>query len=137
MKKVFTILIAALMLASGMRVTIDRHYCGGKLADTKISLTGKLASCGMETQEHSCSNQLLTNSKCCEDQLRYYGFGSKYFPEYFKLSHLLTGKSISTAPSLNPVLRSFDPYGYITQVMPPGDIPKPIVSLSQICVLRI
>ncbi len=137
MKKIFTIIIAAMMLASGMRITIDRHYCGGKLADTKISLSGKLASCGMETQEQSCANQLLTDSKCCEDQVSYYGFGSKYFPEYFKLSHSLTGKSVSTTPALNPVLGSFEPYGFITQVMPPGDKPNLHLSLSQICVLRI
>ncbi len=46
------------MLASGMKVSIDRHYCGGQLAATKISVTGKLASCGMETQDHRNSNQL-------------------------------------------------------------------------------
>jgi len=54
MKKVLTILIAAFLLASGMQVSIDHHYCGGSLAGTRISLTGKLASCGMEKPESSC-----------------------------------------------------------------------------------
>lgn len=137
MKKTFAIMIAAMMITSGMMVTIDRHYCGGKLADTKISLTGKMASCGMETQERNCSNQLSIDRKCCEDQVSYYGFISKYVPEYLKLSHSLTWKSISTAPLLNPISRSFDQYGFSTQAMPPGDKSKVHLSLSHICVLRI
>jgi len=136
MKKVFTILIAAIMLTSGMKVSIDRHYCGGKLAETKISFTGKLASCGMETQDHRNSNQLSFENKCCEDQLTYYNISNKFIPEQFKLSYLSAGKDIPSAPVLNVIFNSFDYHGFNIRVQPPGEGLGTGVSLSMICVLR-
>src|SRR4030042_4261887 len=94
MKKVFTILIATILLASGMQVSIDRHFCGGELADVKFSVTGKMGSCGMEQDEPICPNHSVIINNCCEDQVTFYSISSKYFPEYYKLSHPTTGKDI-------------------------------------------
>jgi len=137
MKRVFSILIAAIMLASGMKVSIDRHYCGGQLAETKISVTGKLASCGMETQDHRNSNQLYFENKCCKDQLTYYSISNKFIPEHFKLSYQSAGKDIPSTPGLNVIFNSFDHYDFNIRVLPPGDGLESSVSLPQICVLRI
>ena len=51
MKKTVTILSAFLILLSGVHFTIATHYCNERLAGTKISLSGKTASCGMESPE--------------------------------------------------------------------------------------
>ncbi len=125
------------MLASGMKVSIDRHYCGGQLAATKISVTGKLASCGMETQDHRNSNQLSFENKCCEDQLTYYNISNKFIPEQFKLSYQSVGKDIPSTPVLSVISNSFDRYDFNIRVLPPGAGSRSSVSLSQICVLRI
>lgn len=120
-----------------MKISIDHHYCGGKLAATKVSLTGKLASCGMEEQEHACSGQPSADKNCCEDQLTYYGFNSRYVPEYFKLSPPLQVKDISTFPVYIVTLNSPDKNDFTSWGFPPGDRIKSGCSLSEICVFRI
>jgi hypothetical protein len=57
MKKVLILLIAVILAVSGMQISLDRHYCGGQLADVRVSVTGKLASCGMENEEPVCPDQ--------------------------------------------------------------------------------
>jgi len=137
MKKVLTILITTILLASGMQVTIDRHFCGGSLAGTRISITGKLASCGMEKPESSFPDHPVYNKKCCEDHISYFSISSNYYPEYYKLTyhssergsiHLLTGNIISDN-SYNPDL--------INWAFPPGDYFKLRLTQSEICVFRI
>jgi hypothetical protein len=137
MKKILTILIATFLLASGMQVTLDRHYCGGTLADTRISITGKLASCGMEKPELSCPDHQVFNKKCCEDRVSYFSISSNYYPEYFKLTyhdsergtvHLLTGNVIADN-SCNSDLNY--------RIFPPGNYFKSRLTQSEICVFRI
>ena len=137
MKKIFTILFLPLILASGIQVSIDHHYCGGELAATKLSVTGKLASCGMEEQEHTCSNQPSVDENCCEDQLTYYGINTKYVPEYFKLSPPSLVKDIPAFPVFNSALNYSDKNNFTSWVLPPGDKIKSSCSLSEICVFRI
>jgi hypothetical protein len=68
MKKVFSISMAVLVLLSMLHLTVATHYCGGEIAASKISLSGKLASCGMERAEESCPIQgNLMKSHCCDD----------------------------------------------------------------------
>ena len=137
MKKIFAILFLPVILASGLQVSIDHHYCGGVLAATKISVTGKLASCGMEEQERSCSNQTSVEKNCCEDQIKYFGVNSNYIPEYSNISLSSKGKDIPACPQYD--LKLYDPevIYHTSWVMPPGDIIKLRPSLSEICVFRI
>lgn len=124
------------MLTAGMKVSIDRHYCCGQLAETKISFTAKPASCGMETYEHRNSNQLSFENKCCEDQVTYYTISNKFIPEQFKLTHPSARKDTPATSELNIVFNSLDYHGFNLRVQPPGDGLWPGVSLSRICVLR-
>jgi len=125
------------MLTSGMKISIDHHYCGGNLAATKVSLTGKLASCGMEEQEHTCSNQPSIDKNCCEDHLAYFGINTRYLPEYFKLSPLSPVKDITAFPAYNVILDYSGINNFTSWVLPPGDKIKSGLSLSEICVFRI
>lgn len=120
-----------------MKFSIDRHYCGGQLVKTTISLTGKLASCGMESKERRNSNQFYFENKCCEDQITYYSINSKFISEQLKLSHPAAGKNIPPTPELNVILKSIYYYNFNIRVLPPGDGLKPAILLSQICLLRI
>ncbi len=126
------------MLASGMKVSVDRHYCGGHLADTKVSFSGKPASCGMETEETIPSGLLSFESKCCEDQIISYNIAGKFVAEQNKSMNPPSWEKIQFSPGsrevLNPV---YSPDYSGTPSMPPGDIPFTNVSLSSICVLRI
>jgi hypothetical protein len=137
MKKIFAILFVPVMLASGFKVSIDHHYCGGNLAATKVSLTGKLASCGMEEQEHTCSNQPSVDKNCCEDQLAYFGINTRYVPEYFKLSIPSPVNDIPVFPSFTVALYNSDTNNFTSWVLPPGDKVKKHLSLPDICVFRI
>lgn len=137
MKKAFAILIALIMLASVIQVSIDHHYCGGKLSGIKISIMGKMASCGMENDIHPCTNQNVIDKKCCEDQLTYYSFSSKYLPEHFRITQTYAGKDVPAFPVFNIVISSPDISGFTSMVLPPGDKIKSDVTLSEICVFRI
>jgi hypothetical protein len=137
MKKVLTIIIAAILLASGMKVSLDRHYCGGNLVDVRISFTGKLASCGMEPAESVYTGQATINNKCCEDQLSFYSLNSKYYPEYFKFSQLFSERDLPPVYITKLLaVTSFSPDS-LNWVFPPGVSATSALTQSQICVFRI
>lgn len=137
MKRSITILVAFILVASGMHLTIDRHYCGGRLADVRLSVTGKLASCGMEQEEQQCGNLPAFDQKCCDDQISYLNIGSNYFPEYFSISHPVTGKQIIPMQAGDLITeKSFQTDSYIS-CLPPGHLFKSRLSQSDICVFRI
>ena len=137
MKKVLTILIATLLLASGMQVTLDRHYCGGSLADVRVSLTGKLASCGMEKPESRCPHHPIIDKKCCEDQVSYFSINCNYFPEYFRLAHTTLERDIFPLQMGNYISDNSTNPDLINWGFPPGDILKSRLTQSEICVFRI
>jgi hypothetical protein len=137
MGKVFAILIVGIILASGMQVTLDRHYCGGKLIDVKISVTGKLASCGMEQTESSCPNHPTINKKCCEDQISFYNLKSNYYPEYFKLTHPISERDILPVQAGSHLAGTSFNTDFINWVLPPGYTLKTWLTQSEICVFRI
>jgi hypothetical protein len=69
-----------LILFSGINIKIASHFCGGNFAATKVSLTGELASCGMEHQSGTKSPQDLISSHCCEDVISSYFISPNYVP---------------------------------------------------------
>jgi hypothetical protein len=139
MRKGIAILFALVILLSGAHLTIATHYCGGKVAATKVSLSGKLASCGMGGTEESCSlpgSHVTTH--CCENQLTIIGI----------INNFIAPASIQTENTQNilqifylPVIQSFhyisdSNYSY-TNIGPPGEFSATAVNLNDICVFRI
>lgn len=137
MKRVLAILVAVVMIASGMHLSIDRHYCGGTLADVKISFTGKLASCGMEQTESECSGHPAIDQKCCEDQLSFVVTSSNYCPEYFKVTHQISEKEIILNSESGFIACNLYIIDKAKRAFPPGDHPGKRQSQSDICVFRI
>lgn len=83
MKKILSISFALLMLLSGMQLTISQHYCGGELADAKVSLTGHVASCGMEGETDDCTQPgNHVESSCCNSQVSVYAVDHNFAPSF-------------------------------------------------------
>jgi len=137
MKKFFALVIAMILLASGMQVSVGLHYCGGTLADIKISVTGKLASCGMEESESGCTAHPAIEKNCCDDQISFYSLNGNYFPEYFKLSNISAEKGFAPISGDSYIAAITFGSALVNWVLPPGDNLKQGLTLPEICVFRI
>jgi hypothetical protein len=139
MKKFLTIPLALLILISGMHFTVATHYCGGHIAATKLSLTGKLATCGM-TSGHDSENSSETqiSSKCCDDKIAVYKVDNDYSPAAFHFNNI--------SQNIHPEF--FIPRGFLfhsqislltipTNVSPPDCFAANAVRMADICVFRI
>ena len=139
MKKFISISLTFLLLIALFHFSIATHYCGGTIAATKISLSGKLASCGMAKDE---DNTPLSGtnfvSHCCENHLTYCNVTNNYQPifsyvpevyrDHFRILSIPEGFSLQSAALINPIC---------VNVSPPGESASNHVELSDICVFRI
>jgi hypothetical protein len=138
MKKYLTIPVAMLILLSGMHFTIATHFCGGEIASTKISVTGKLASCGMTSDEKSkTSSETSFASNCCEDEIAVYAVDSSYTASQIHTSEIthtvLHGFCIPEVSfhAISPLLTN------LANARPPGSYMVSAVNRTDICVFRI
>jgi hypothetical protein len=138
-KKVLTILTAVLLLASGMHLSFASHYCGGKLAAVRLSVTGEYATCGMERCITGAGTTQKTYSdNCCENHISAFSLGN-----YESTTSLLPGspeqKTIHfSGIPVYPLLShdySFKAYGSNTS--PPGNYCPENLSIPILCVFRI
>jgi hypothetical protein len=127
------------MLTAMIHITVAAHYCEGEVAALKISLSGKLASCGMEgpVKEFPLSGTYFTKH-CCEDVVTSYGTDSNYTPSFSFIpdsyQYNFQFFSISTG---YPVYASAVLKSQYTDASPPGALKSTDVDLSDICVFRI
>jgi hypothetical protein len=139
MKKLISISLTFLFLTALFHFSVATHYCGGTIAATKISLTGKLASCGMENDKDLTPLPgIYFVSHCCENHLAFCGVTNNYHPtfsyvpgvfrDHFTVLNLPEGNSVLSASLINPIC---------TNVSPPGETVSNHVDLSCICVYRI
>jgi hypothetical protein len=87
MKHLFSILFSLLVFLSGMHISLATHYCQGKIAATKFSISGEKASCGMEkckTNFPVTGNQIASN--CCRDEIAVYATDNNYTPEVTQIT---------------------------------------------------
>ncbi len=123
MKKTVSIFFTLVILLAGTHLTVATHFCGGHLAASKISLSGKLASCGMEGSKNSCpiSGKTL-NRHCCEDKATTAGtvniftdpvslvkFSEDNNP---KISYLTIASLFHSETIYKPLFTSVNPPGY-------------------------
>ena len=139
MKKGFSISLSLLMLAAVLHLTVATHYCGGKVAASTISLSGKLASCGMEGSEKELplSGTNFT-THCCDDIVTLFGMDSKYTPSFsFVPETIQYNFQVFAIPVVLFVNSISDIIPSYTNVSPPGALMSTRVDLSNICVFRI
>jgi hypothetical protein len=139
MKKAISISLICLILTALLHISVAVHYCGGEIAASKISLSGKLASCGMENinKEVPFSGPQISKH-CCDNVLNSYGIYSLFFGSSFtvieshqQLIQIFSIPADMTIPP-NPIIKSI-----CTNVNPPGLLTSNSVDLADICVLRI
>jgi hypothetical protein len=139
MKKFFAIAIASLVLLSGMHFTVATHYCGGKIAATRVSVLGKMASCGMVHDEKSgTSPKCSFSSNCCENKISVYSTDNNYTPSAFHFK-VITQYSLHDyyLPRGFSFYTDFSSLGKLTAISPPDKFLANTVSISEICVFRI
>ena len=138
MKKYFAIPFALLILLSGMHFTIATHYCGGEIASTRISVTGKLASCGMTSDEKSkTSSETSLASNCCEDEIAVYSVDDNYAASQFhtsEITHTVLHEFYIPEGSFHS---NFPLITNLTNASPPGNDMVTAVNRTDICVFRI
>jgi hypothetical protein len=139
MKKFISIFLTFLMLTALFHLSFATHYCGGTIAATKISLSGKLASCGMENDEdYTPLSRTNFVSHCCDNHIAYFSVANNYHPtfscvpevyrDHFKILSIPEGLTLQSAVLINSIC---------SNVSPPGVTVSNNVDLSDICVYRI
>lgn len=139
MKKGVSIIFSLVLLISGVRFTIATHYCGGEVAATKVSLSGKLASCGMEVISNSLSSPgKHLSSHCCEDSLTIVGALNNFLlPDLIQSNNTQDNSNAIYIP-VNQSFSHLPNFNHIsTDIGPPGEFPASAVSLNDICTFRI
>lgn len=139
MKKILSISVALLMLLSGMQLTISQHYCGGELADAKVSLTGHIASCGMEGETDDCAQPgNHVESSCCKNKVSVYAVDHNFSPSF---SEFKTFAQPVLQVFILPEIQNFNAFtaynNIYTDVSPPPNWLVSDVILSDIGVFRI
>ena len=139
MRKATSISLIILMIAAMLHVSLATHYCGGKDVASIISLSGKLANCGMEglQKELPPSGSSFTKH-CCDDVVSYYGTDINYVPSFNIVSESFQYNfQVFTLP-VQLSSNSFTGFiSFYTDVIPPGVLMSTNVDLSSICVFRI
>ena len=139
MKKVFSICLTLLMLVTMLHFSVAIHYCQGKEFASNLSLTGKLASCGMEDNEKSLPLTATNFAKhCCDDVVTYIGRDNNYVPSYSFIPEFFqySFQSFALPAGFSVNYSAYLIHSY-TNESPPGTLMSTNVDLTDICVFRI
>ena len=140
MKKIISISLTFIMLIALLHFSVATHYCGGTLTGSRISLSGKLATCGMESagNDQQVPGVQYYTRHCCDNVLVFCGINGTYFPSFsfvpesyqtnFKIFSLPADISVNTTGYLKATYSNSGP---------PADLISSSVDLSSICILRI
>lgn len=139
MKKVFSIFLSLLMIVVVLHFLLAVHYCEGQQVAATVSLTGKLASCGMTCSEEETPLQGTNFTKnCCEDFVTIIGINSTYLPSYsFVQESVQYNFQVLSLPLVLPTRSQFTLNPLYPNVSPPGALMSTNVDLTDICVFRI
>jgi hypothetical protein len=139
MRKGITILFVVIILLSGAQFTIATHFCGDKVAATKVSLSGKLASCGMESSDKIFpSSGSYLKSHCCDNKIATIGILNNFTaPVSICTENTQNFLSIYYLPVSQRAHSNSVTNVFYTSISPPGKFTAPSVNLEGICVFRI
>jgi hypothetical protein len=137
MKKLFSILLAGLIIVSSVHLTIATHYCGNAFEGYKVSVSGEKASCGMERELPASSHENSISHNCCTDKLASYLINDNYSPASFHFiksvqSAFVVPFGIANFISIAPALSNLK-----IAHAPPGEFLPCKVELASICLFRI
>jgi hypothetical protein len=135
MKKVVSIPLIILILFSGITINLASHYCMDSLVSSKLSFSGKLATCGME--DHGIRKDGINPENTCSNISHSYTFSTNYVPSFEKnvvkiipvVSFVLTITAILSDDTVSGIDNFF--------IQPPGSFSPNNVDREIICVYRI
>jgi hypothetical protein len=139
MKKVLSISLSLVMLLAVLHFSVATHYCGGHIAASTISFSGKLATCGMEDDDVDIPQAgTFYHTHCCDNVLTFVGINNNYFPSFTSVpvsfhQHF----QFLTVPACTPVISNISAKSFIANASPPGERLPNSVDLSEICTLLI
>lgn len=139
--KIISTSVVILLLLGTANLSIVRHFCGGRVAEVKLSILGD-ASCGMDAKKGACasndfcaSGTSLSKIPCCEDELTQISITDNYKPA--SNSELTNLQSLIIAFHSNNIFTQLQ--GHVTPIRnyktPPDNIHS--VSLSFIRVFLV
>jgi hypothetical protein len=128
-----------LIMAAMFNITVATHFCGGEIAGKLISVTGRLATCGMEQEsDNSGSGEIFFTKHCCEDDVILCQTNNNYFPvfTFFQAANFTISIDPGTSgPFVDLSIIASKPLS--TGTGPPGKFLSANVDQSRICVYRI
>lgn len=127
------------MLPALLHFSVATHFCSGNQVASIVSLTGKLATCGMEDNDHDLpATGIIIKSHCCDNIVTFFGITNSYFPSFSfvpeSLQHTIQIFSIPASQSFSLAESNKSTY---TSVSPPGPSVSNCVDIKAICVFRI
>jgi hypothetical protein len=139
MKRFLSIPLLVLILFSGININVASHYCGGKLAGTKVSLTGENATCGMEEPVVSYTPNGSITKHCCDNMIVSMSMAINFFPSA-NLTVPDNGSEINLI-YIEPGSRSGENLSLLSYlsfiIRPPGSFIPNDVEQHSICLFRI
>jgi hypothetical protein len=137
MRKILGIVFSVLLLVPAIKLSLDRHYCCGKLADVKVSISGLLATCGMVNEDQSPLGMPVLKGKCCEDHLTILNLDYRYYPETPYYNNLKPARDIPAEefPHMYSLRNSVTETN--SGFIPPGRHFTPGPEQAVICLFRI
>lgn len=130
-----------MLFTAMLHISVARHYCGGELAASKISLSGGLASCGMEGTEESCPLNSSGNHlkpHCCDDVVTYYSVDNNYSQSQTVISEIFRFSThVLEMPVAFVVQSNYNNSRIFSDLSPPDLLMSTAVDLTNICVFRI
>ena len=128
-----------MMMAAMFHFSVATHYCGGIEVATKVSLTGKLADCGMGNPKSEIPlSETNISRHCCDNNLNYYGVYANYIPSFSFIPQTYHNNIQSFAITVKYSISSLsDLIPLHTDTSPPRAVRSTDVDLSGICVFRI
>jgi len=139
MKKLFSILFAAMIVLTGMHLSVATHLCAGEVAAVKWSLSDEKATCGMEMAQQTNTTEKSYNAEnCCKDEMSFYAVDTNYNPSSIQIhkpvNQLLQVFYIATDSG---VLFDTSNQTSNSNIQPPGQYFASAVNLPDICVFLI
>ena len=137
MKKAFSILLASLILASSVHLSIATHYCGGNFEAFRVSVSQEKASCGMELRHPVCEKGKSIGHNCCSDKLASYLINDNFSPASFHFIKSVTSDFVILFGITNYISLQLPVSDIPITHSPPGECPPSMVELASICTFRI
>jgi hypothetical protein len=139
MRKTASVLMAMILLLTGIHLSIASHLCQGRVVDVNISVTSaNLSSCCMTGEVISSPSGKTFKTHCCINELTTLSVDSNYSPSHFKDIDVYQKVIHISGAFLKDIVEDLDFTSYSRSAhSPPGIYRKNAVELADICVFRI